>query len=293
MSLNMPSVYQIASFGRPLELANNDKLESMGNLRISLAKGRGAQINADPQMLSIWFIERGCAYATTSAMQVSLCEGQMLVNVDASIRLVSIGDAAWIGLSLPMSTACQMLSASHTSKMALQTLIDETPCDISMQNRKVLQHANAYAAVDEEHFLGAVDTLFGLEDRAQNELNNCPGRTDQLRRLSHQRLSKVRAYIAANPQHVTAISELAAMANYSGSHFIRTFSKAFKESPMEFAHRLRMSNAKHLISAGRLSLREISRQVGFVNFSAFCRSFRMETGYTPTAFKDSQARLAG
>lgn len=278
--------FQVASYGRPVELADTTVSNANGMPNLHIAMGRGAQITSTANILSIWFVERGYVQASAHGSTISLCEGLLFVNVDAPLKMISMGDAAWIGISIPLTSAESILSESNSSRMALQSLVEDNDIQTRAISRHILQAASETEAIDFRHLMGLMDKLFQLESTARKQLGNCPGRTEKLRRLSYHRLCKVRSYIAANPGHLDPIKNLAEMANYSEGHFIRTFSKVFEETPTEYAHRLRMTHAKQLISERRLSLQEISRQVGFLTFSAFCRSFRLGTGVTPSAFRE-------
>ncbi len=263
---NITVQFQIASYSRPVELADATAPNANGTPNLYIAMGRGAQITSAANILSIWFVERGYVQASARGSSISLCGGLLFVNVNAPLRLISMGDAAWFGISIPLTTAESILSESLSSRMALQSFVEENDLRTRAINKHILMAAREAEDLDFRHLMGVMDKLFQLESTARKELSNCPGRTEKLRRLSYQRLCKVRAYIAANPGHLDRIKNLVEMANYSERHFIRTFSKVFEETPTEYAHRLRMAHAKQLISERRLSLQEISRQVGFFNF---------------------------
>lgn len=274
-----------STLGRPLELTEPQNLDGTTTPAINAACGRGAQITVQSGFFSVWFISRGCVQANIFGSNTVLCEGRLLISVDTPIKLVSIGDSHWLGLSIPIRTAGNLLTESFLSGMALQTYIDDMPDETRILVKNILNAISEMREIDEATCLKLTEQMLQLDEKAQVELANCPGRTDQLRRSSYQRLSRVKTYIATNPKNADKISDLAAMANYSESHFIRTFTKVFNETPVDYIHRLRMSYAKHLITDGRLSLLEISREVGFATFSAFCRSFRLKTGITPSAFR--------
>jgi AraC-like DNA-binding protein len=283
----MTVTFEIASFGRPVDLTDANELRSKSVPIIIAGLGRGAQISCANGHLSIWFVSRGHVQASGNNLSHLLFEGQFFVNKETPLRLVSSGDAAWLGISMPMVVADQMLAESPISPSALQTGVDLYDAQTKEAIEFLLLTMKTQSAVQQKSYLGIINLLFQLEGKARAELKRCPGRTEKSRRLSYQRLMRVKAHIASSPGHMDGINELAVLSNYSASHFIRTFSRVFVESPLEYAHRLRLAQAIQLIRDGRLSVLEISREVGFSTFSAFCRSFRINTGTTPSTFRTS------
>ncbi len=280
---------KVASFGRPVEITDEDTACITGLPLLTLAFGKGAKISVSRGILSVWFVECGHVQVNASGSCFSLCEGLHYVNADGPLQLSSMGEASWLGISIPARVLHNLVSDPHTSSLALQSLVELTDSCTRAINKCLIHAVHEHALMDTSYQLSLAEKMFLLESQAKVELSRCPGRTDRLRRQSFQRLCKARLHIASNPGQVERISGLAEIANYSDGHFIRMFSKVFQETPMEYAHRLRMTRAKQLIRAGRLSLLEISSKVGFITFSAFCRSFRTETGLTPSAFRSSAA----
>jgi len=276
--------FEIAGFGRPVDLHEHACTSSSNLPVLSVALGRGAQISCSNNLLSIWIVERGSMQANIAGHVVPICKGQMLVCSETPVKLVSIGDSACIGVSIASSEGPD--SKYFFPELSVQTYVDEADAKTASFSRRLLLAAEAGLQPEKSDYIEFASRLFSAESKAASELSECPGRTNQLRRSAYQRLSKARLYIATNPSHIESVSELSAIANYSDSYFIRTFSDVFQEPPMKYAQRMRMLHAKNLIKERRLSLLEISRELGFVTFSAFCRSFRLETGFTPSLFRD-------
>lgn len=79
--------------------------------------------------------------------------------------------------------------------------------------------------------------------------------------------------------------ELAALVNYSVTHLTRRFREETGIGIPDFARAVRMERAKVLLTSTDLSIQEISEQLGFSTRSYFTRSFREETGVTPTEYR--------
>ena len=81
------------------------------------------------------------------------------------------------------------------------------------------------------------------------------------------------------------------MAHWSGMHrssFTRRYQELRGESPSQFLARKKIENAKRLM-AKDLSLRNISESSGFKSTAAFSRSFKKETGFTPTEWRKKRS----
>lgn len=282
MNLN----YSASRLGKPLSIDNFVNSEN-GLPALYFGLGRGAQISSVAGMASVWLVQRGQVQITFgNGAQTLVCEGQLVVSLDARLRIASCGDACWLGLSTSMDSLHTLLSESSGFPMALQPCL-ECVDSFSMQLAQTMVASALHGArIDEDDHVNLVSMIFRLEKDARDQINRCPGRTEKARRLAHHRLVKAKARIAANPNTLDGIAELAGIANYSVWHFIRIFARVFGETPMEHAHRLRMSHAVQLIKEGRLSVSEVSREAGFETFSAFCRSFRDEFGTTVTQFRE-------
>ena len=78
--------------------------------------------------------------------------------------------------------------------------------------------------------------------------------------------------------------QLAAMCQISEVYFRKLFSKRYKVTPRQFIIDVRIGKAKELLSEGRLKISVIAETCGFSNPYHFCRSFKEQTGLTPTEY---------
>jgi AraC-like DNA-binding protein len=79
-------------------------------------------------------------------------------------------------------------------------------------------------------------------------------------------------------------SALAREAYASRAHFIRSFRRAFGETPHQYLVRRRIERAQELLRATDLSVTEISSRVGFSTPSSFSTSFRALAGERPSQY---------
>ncbi len=76
---------------------------------------------------------------------------------------------------------------------------------------------------------------------------------------------------------------------------ISTLSKSFKDETGHSLHKYvlfkRISRAKQLLEEGRLSVSEVSLEIGYDNFSYFSRMFKERTGMTPKEYKNKNGKI--
>jgi AraC-like DNA-binding protein len=85
----------------------------------------------------------------------------------------------------------------------------------------------------------------------------------------------------AEPLNVPA---LAREAHASRAHFVRSFKKAFGETPHQYLLRRRIERAKDLLRTTPLSVTEVSLEVGFRSLGSFSAAFRQLVGEPPSAY---------
>jgi AraC-like DNA-binding protein len=85
----------------------------------------------------------------------------------------------------------------------------------------------------------------------------------------------------AEPLDVPA---LAREAHASRAHFVRSFKKAFGETPHRYLLRRRIERAKELLRNTPLSVTEVSLAVGFRSLGSFSTAFRQLVGEAPRVY---------
>ena len=73
----------------------------------------------------------------------------------------------------------------------------------------------------------------------------------------------------------------------SDVHFRRLFAKMFGQTPNQYLTSARMAFAKEKLLRTDESIQKIARDAGFDNQNYFSRTFRRETGMTPTDYRNS------
>jgi AraC-like DNA-binding protein len=102
-----------------------------------------------------------------------------------------------------------------------------------------------------------------------------------LERLAASPLSrKARRLIASNYRADVAIAEIAASLGVSHAHLTRQFKRDYGLTPIDYRHRLRVSDAMGRLSQGNEIL-DVGYDVGFNDTKRFYEDFRKVTGTSP------------
>lgn len=277
---------ETARFGRKVEAASSHDASHENSPMASLiaGMGRGAVAKIGEKFPAFIFCLRGELQLHANAQNIVIAEDQLYVNMESDIRISSIGDAQWLALYFPETDSPYLVGESKRQLPLLFNSIEEFDgftrkicLDIlSRPQSEKCPLGNAEALID---------ILANYNSLCSRRLWNSPGRNEKAQRLSLQRLLKARNKITTDPGSITTIQQLAAQASYSEWHFIRLFHRVFGETPMEYANRLRLKRAKHMLETSRMTVSEIARDSGYETFSAFCRSFRHHFGMTASSLR--------
>lgn len=98
-----------------------------------------------------------------------------------------------------------------------------------------------------------------------------------------RRLFVATDFIYSDVTRSHSLNELAAVSCLSRFHFLRMFKQVFRETPHQFATRLRVEQSKDLLRK-RAEVRSVARQLGFSDPSSFSRLFFQHVGMYPTQY---------
>lgn len=89
-------------------------------------------------------------------------------------------------------------------------------------------------------------------------------------------------YLHRNYSRDLSIADLARRFGCSERHFTRVFRQHTGVAPLRYLRRLRIENARKLMSYTQYSIAEVAGLVGYADPAYFSRVFRQETGVAPT-----------
>lgn len=103
----------------------------------------------------------------------------------------------------------------------------------------------------------------------------------------HKQVRLARLLLDRNYDTPITIDDLSREAALSPYHLIRTFRRAYKQTPHQYLVRQRIARAKELLRSSDLSITEICIAVGYESMGSFSTLFRKVAGVSPSAYRSS------
>ncbi|MCC2686960.1 MAG: AraC family transcriptional regulator [Paenibacillaceae bacterium] len=100
-----------------------------------------------------------------------------------------------------------------------------------------------------------------------------------------RRILAVIARLAARPDWFPQVAEMAEMADMSVSHFGHLFRLHTGQSPLDFLHACKISEARRRLVHGQQPVSAIAYELGFQDANYFSRLFRRLQGQSPQAYR--------
>ncbi len=114
---------------------------------------------------------------------------------------------------------------------------------------------------------------------------NAPSELDFLASMFKPNFAKFEDIIQSNLYTDLSVNELAALCHMSVSTFKRKFKEVYSEPPMKYITKLKINKAKVLLKDNNLRISDIVFETGFESISTFNRTFKGQTGLSPSAFR--------
>lgn len=99
-------------------------------------------------------------------------------------------------------------------------------------------------------------------------------------------IGRAQGFIRKNLNSEISLNEIAEASGVSRYHFIRIFSAYIGETPFEYIQRQKILKAIDLLENHKVSITEISYQVGFESQSSFNKAFKKITSLSPSQFRN-------
>lgn len=185
------------------------------------------------------------------------------------------------------------LSPEHLQKLAILELGDDhidfafpAPGRVDLEAVRLARFLEAefrriYDGSVNEIYLDSLLTLFSIHLLRRYSLRNA--KPFQVKRggLSASVVGRVEEYIRANLANKIVITDLAAIANFSPSHFSRAFRETIGQSPYQYITTLRLHLVKDLACNGSLSFGDIANKAGFSTPSQMTAIMKRYWGVLP------------
>ncbi len=101
-----------------------------------------------------------------------------------------------------------------------------------------------------------------------------------------EEILRAQHYIEKNYRESISVEEVARQSHMSKRNFIRRFTKATHNTPLEYIQRVRIEAAKKSIETGNSSINEIMYESGYSDIKSFRTVFRKITGLSPMQYRN-------
>lgn len=102
-------------------------------------------------------------------------------------------------------------------------------------------------------------------------------------------ISNVVDFMSRNYRNTQSISEYAAKCHLSKSRFEHIFKEYTGTTPLGYIFKLRIKAAMNLLENTKLSISQISEEVGFADANYFTRVFKKHTGISPIKYRNNMS----
>jgi AraC family transcriptional regulator of arabinose operon len=140
----------------------------------------------------------------------------------------------------------------------------------------------AVAALEEDETMPSLVVAAGAAWRVLSQIT-----ASRLRGAgaTNDRIRLVQDYLRNNLDTTFSVSELAAMAGLSTSHFSALFRASAETSVKDYLKRLRSARARELLITTDLPISQVAVAVGYDDALYFSRQFRAVNGVSPSSFR--------
>jgi transcriptional regulator GlxA family with amidase domain len=104
-------------------------------------------------------------------------------------------------------------------------------------------------------------------------------------------IKRIQEFIEKNYHQELYVNKLAEEFNMSNRTFIRRFSIATGNTPLEYIQRVRVEAAKRLLETGKEGVEQVSIRSGYEDYSFFRKLFRRYTGLSPKEYRNKYGKM--
>jgi AraC family transcriptional regulator len=147
------------------------------------------------------------------------------------------------------------------------------------------QRKQAGQPLDEAVYFQLSELLWAEQVEHLPRIDTLPSRRKTTREELYRRLLLARDYLHDHYQESVSLHDLARVACLSEYYFLRSFRRAFGQTPNQYQIHLRMQKAREMILSQKHSISEIAHLIGFSDIAYFSRMFKRHNGQAPSRFQ--------
>jgi two-component system response regulator YesN len=190
-----------------------------------------------------------------------------------------------------LSTIFAALRSQPVYSVTIQRIVNEM---FHMVERSLKRHV-PHASIEQNNLLPKRSDLGRLSSVAELEqwLADYFGRIVEAIKKQHaggtysRHISKAVQFITDNYASNISLELTASTLNLNPSYLSRLFKEETQMTFTEYLNRVRIQTSCMLMKSGSYSLKQISGEVGFLNYTYFFKVFKLLTGMTPQVYMDS------
>lgn len=255
--------------------------------RLQILNWRAPLLPTPADHVSLSICLRGGLEIHTQEGPFQLARRQLLTLPPQAGVTSAVGAGLGLLVSVPpMLLTTQVRSRGRQRVPPVFACRSPAPLDVLLQATAILRHADGWS--DDARMLRALQLMrlvLAGQSEVQAWLQRVPGRSETHRRNTLHRLLRARNAILNTPFEDHDLDSLALAANYSKSHFLRTFRDVFGQTPGALLTVSRIAMAKTLMSDGAMGIGEIAADVGYASRCAFSRMFKSRVGESASNFR--------
>ena len=103
-----------------------------------------------------------------------------------------------------------------------------------------------------------------------------------------ERLAEIERFLDAHLMAPLTLNQLACHLHLHPNYLVRYFQKHFAMSPLKYFTRKRMDKACFMLATTSLPVGRVAELVGYGDTNHFAKTFRRETGFSPTAYRNDR-----
>jgi transcriptional regulator GlxA family with amidase domain len=105
------------------------------------------------------------------------------------------------------------------------------------------------------------------------------------RQVEDALIRKCQEWAAEHYDHAAPVAAMTKLSGLAERTFIRRFTKATGQSPLEYVHAVRLEEAKQILETEETTVEAIATEVGYEDASFFSHLFRRKVGVTPAQYR--------
>ena len=232
--------------------------------------------------IELLFIERGELSVFTNGSLVTCSSGDMLLIPSGSIHHAASENEKTLIKAIMFDPSLTAASVVVIEKLLSKDF--SKPFKIECDEKAINSFTNLYNLSE--------NTVFSVADVTEilSELYAILARFIRTYRedsssATTSRMAKVIEYIKENYRRPIYIGELSALIHVCDDHLIRLFKESTNKTPSRYISDLRIEQAMRLLADTKLSVSEISEQVGFSSPNYMIKVFLDRIGISPTKYR--------